>query len=347
MGKNRNGMLTILSVIAIFIVMWIYSGWNTYNTDLQNYETYYNLYGSSEVDIKTLDFGFYGLMSIICKSGLSFYNARIILYGLLLGILCFLTYKRSRKPIVVLLIFFAYHFVRDVVEMRNFFAFILLFLIIPYIGRNDKKSKIKLLIGLIAAASFHISYVSFFFLFFVSSKKTKNPFILFPLFFVLSFFITQYIGGWASQLGLERLDDKLSDYLSKTHIANIASFIVISLSTLTMYYFYRRSFPKFDKLKYTNNHLNEHKDESLMMYDMNVLSSVLILLSAVNFSFTGRLYGNIVFVNLIFILNFLTNNKNTKALDYIILIAYVIFTCKIFSMSEMHYLDVFTNNSLL
>lgn len=346
MGKNRNGLFTILSVIALFIVMWIYSGWNDYNADLYNYEIRYE--NPDLLSLNTLDIGFYSLFYLLHSWGISFANAHICIYGVALFIVCFIILRWSKMPVVLLLIYFAYHFVRNVVEMRNFLAFATLLLSMQYVGREGVYNRIKLAMGLLLSVSFHISYVPFLLLFFLDVKKNYNPYIWFAIFGGLSFFVNMFVAGWAGMLEIERLDEKMGNYLSLTHTANIVSFLIISFNMYIIMYYKKKSD------KYVANKpipavggWKEYMDYTKLMYNLNVMSGIFITFSAINFSFTGRLFGNVVFLNLIYISNYFMLARKKDFKDYAYAVLYLIHVFLIYPMAQVHYVDVFSNNSLL
>ena len=131
MSRKRNSFLTIAAIMLIFVVMWLFAGWNVENADLDNYRIRYDY---SDYDtFKSLDIGFYYVLKFFYDFKLSFETFHIIIYGIGLLVLSTLTYKWSRWPVVVLLIYISYKYVRDVVEMRNFLASLMLLVTLPFV----------------------------------------------------------------------------------------------------------------------------------------------------------------------------------------------------------------------
>ncbi len=344
MSRKRNSFLTIAAIMLIFVVMWLFAGWNVENADLDNYRIRYDY---SDYDtFKSLDIGFYYVLKFFYDFKLSFESFHIIIYGIGLLVLSTLTYKWSRWPVVVLLIYISYKYVRDVVEMRNFLASLMLLVTLPFVGLKDKKDRCLLILGLFFSCTMHISFLPFWILLFVyRNTKIKQPWLYIAVFFVASFVFLS-LADFSSLLGMERLEDKLEGQLSEQHLGHVASFIVISFNMLIIQYFSKL----YDKNIRFGSEVNFYKpipvkQYNTLVFNINVLSSVLITFSAVNYSFTGRLFGVIVLLNVVYLTNYFALAKQKGIVEYALLVGYVIYIIQFYSMENSHTEAVLTNNS--
>lgn len=343
---KRKTYISLLIFILILVSLWVLAGWNTNNYDYDNYSRRYGYILDGGFNPLVLDFGYDFIEYVFGLMGLTYQQFRIWIYGICLLVIGSLVWKWSIHPIMVLLFYVCFHFLRDVVETRNFIASIFILLTLGYYGRSKPKLFIILLLILLG---FSVHMVFFLYIPFVLiDLKHFHYWWLFVISIVLSFFARNFLGDSLFFLAFEGLDDKVDRILSDSAtFAFIASACSALGNGVCISYFHNKVM-KADLSKISINHLSVNQ-YSWVMYNMNALTCLLLILTPINSSFYTRLFGNIVILNVIYFTNVISWVKKDKALMIIMVIVYASYFIVMDNIQPfMEHLNyVLNNNSLL
>ena len=346
MHSSHIKILQVILVVILFSLAWIISGWNTYNTDLYNYEIRYSL-----VEINNLVDSNYGislLFYLLKTIGLDFFYSRIIIYGVFYSIMSFLLLKLCRNAFIAFALYLGFQLVRDTVEMKNYMALVSTFLSIFYLMRKDLKYRIISFLLLLVAGSFHVAYYVLLLMPLFPLKK-KIPMLPFLVgYIILSFVSNVIIGNLMSFYSTSFIEERVDDLMRYSgYGAFFASTIVVTGSMLVFYLFYKKTLSIKGIIKINVNGVS-YKDYSVFMYNLNVIGASLLIFGSITFSFVGRLYAVFILMNIIYCINYfeLKKIKLRDTLNIVFLIYYAAIILFI-TMSREHYDDVFSYNLII
>lgn len=253
----RKKQTQILSSILLVLFL-------IFNTDNNDYETYKMIFANNNSS-GLAEVGFEILIKIVKFFGGNDY--RIIL--IILGILILFTLFRYRKHIMnlsfVIFLYFVFPFVLDIVQIRATFMF---FLVLNALLEYSNKNKIRTLILLLLAASFHnLGWIYLFVFLMIQFFTRSNKVILLPvisknnLFFYI---IILYFGSLNLLFGekiiefiikyspFQRISTKLELYMTDSF--NIDSLIgwglILILDLIIFYFMINKKKFLFDKNEY-------------------------------------------------------------------------------------------------
>lgn len=148
-----------LVYLAILAVLWILSGWNTKNGDLDNYELMYSYQFSADLK-ENLDVGFNYILSVFNDMGCTFAQFHIYIYLIYIGFIGWFIYSYSRKPLIGLATYALLFFFRDCITLRNTLAaaFLIAALLI-YTNNQIKTRKVWFTVLILVASSIHVSFL--------------------------------------------------------------------------------------------------------------------------------------------------------------------------------------------
>lgn len=333
---------TIFLTLLICVVLWIWAGWNIDNSDLINYEIQFNFLETYD-NLYDDNYGISILFLILKKIGLNFFHTRIVIYGVTLFALFFYILRWSYIPIIVLALYFGFHFVRDVVELKNFLGCVTILYCFNYLAYATWKKRIVAFLLICMAGSFHIAYYLFIPIIFIPVKRTLSavPFLfIFPIVsFSARLIVNQSLNIYSSEFLVNRIDG-LMEYTG--YGAIVASTLVV-VGSIAFLYYIRNSHRVYNPDIYINHiHFQSY---STVIYNLNIASTFLLVFSSISYSFIGRLYSTIILINIIYITNCLClKRRSVNVWNLLVFMIYYLCVCMYLSMAEQHYIDVFTNN---
>lgn len=343
---KRNSYLHLFVFVLILVFLWILAGWNTNNFDYDNYSRRYDYVLNGGFNPLMLDFGYDFIEYISGLFGLTFQQFRIWIYGVGLLIIGLLVWKWSIHPIWVLVFYVCFHFLRDVVETRNFLASIFILLTIGCYGRNKPKY-IPILLLILLGVSIHMVFFLYIPFVIIDFKKL-NYWLLFVVSISLSLFSNKILGDSVSFLAFEGFDDKVDRFLSSsTSYAFLASVCSALGNGFCLSFFHNKVIKAgTNNIKIKHLSMNQY---SWIMYNMNTLTCLFLIFTPINSSFYTRLFGNILILNVIYFTNVISWIKRDRAIMIMILIVYAFYFIIFDNIQPLmeHLNYVLNNNSLL
>ena len=338
---SNFSIVNFVFAILFFFLFYSLSGWNYDNADYYNYEVRYNRIETYHQYIDE-NYGMSYSLLFFKRMGLDFFHTRLYVYCLSFILFCFFIYKCSYNSFFIFFFYFFFRFIRDVVELKNFLASVVILYACLFLYFQNIKCRLLSLLLILVSSSFHIAYYLFIPFVFLNCKKKLNIFFFFISFSLLSFFskpIMDFIFSIYSSSFLESRREGLDDYTGMG--AFLASSFVVLGSIIVFKYFYKRA-------KQLNgiSHLSIDKN-LLFLNNLNAWACCLLIFSAVTFSFVCRLYTSIIIINIIFFCNFLyLNRKNSNILDITVFVSYCIISKLYLDMEQLHTTLVLSNNLL-
>lgn len=299
-----------ITYFLFLLILWVISGWNTKNADLDNYILMYS--NNFSLDIKeNLDVGFMYILSIFNDIGYTFDQFHICIYLLYLAFIGWYIYRYSGKPIVGLTTYVFLFFFRDCITLRNSLAaaFFIAALII-YTNNEIKSRKIWFAILILIASSIHISFLVLFGLLFSSMKINYKWVFIGGLFF--AFASHSILGAFISMdffSDNSEFQNKYDDYMSSS---SWFSTIVISATLLANYIVTKKTLELVEFNKNDINHLRlKHLLEiSSILFVIIVFSS--ISMTVMRFYYNYFMFANIFLYNRLYCEGLPVNNKLKK-----------------------------------
>lgn len=345
---KKKSLLELCCLIVLFTIMWIMSGWNTYNTDMENYEISYSIVSPERISFTQLDFGAHVIEYFFSNYGFGYEEYRIAIYFICLLVIFYITIQWSETPVLVIIFYLLEHFLRDCIETRNFIASIFVLLAIHLYLKN-KKSYYNYIAALFLFFAFtvHAALGLCFVFVFITIKKRFSiwPAIIFTC--VLTLGTVPIMRSVVSFIDIEDLTRKSNNILDKMPLFSFALALVLSiLNAFVITHFNKIAYKLNPNITINNIKLLQI---SSVIYKMNVLSCVFLLFSVVSYSFYCRLFGNIMILNIIFILNVFKYAKNKNIGDFILVFVYMVVFIYWMKMVpfEYHFLSVLLNNSII
>lgn len=179
---NRKKIRTFISILPVFVILWITFGFNTDNPDYNNYVT---LYGGGYR--KGTEKGFALLADFIKMLGFNYQGFLIIISFIILLIITVVVLKNSKKPIYVLITFAFYPFLINCIQMRQFLSFVIVLTGIVALVKNEKGGVIKFIVAVVIASLIH--YQSIFYLALLFYKIPIRKYTKIVMMFLLCMFV--------------------------------------------------------------------------------------------------------------------------------------------------------------
>ncbi|KON82895.1 hypothetical protein AF331_18785 [Rossellomorea marisflavi] len=281
--------------VFIFVFMWILFGWNTGNADYNNYNYIYNFIDASG-DYPAVEVGFKWIVKICILLGLN-YNGFLITYSFIGLMLITSTAKKfTNNTTLVLVLYFVYPFLLDVVQIRNFLSMALMVFATRYLIQDGWKGVLKYILLILIATTFH--YSSIFYLLFLLTKiksyKKITIITLLSIFFGYAAynFLTVFIIRFLSM-------DRYTTYFSESTslYAKILFVFYFAFSLILMFYVYKRiKRGKYQQLSSSSNSDQIQYADIVFKINILILISYIFVIKDVDFV---RLYRNILPLNFI------------------------------------------------
>lgn len=301
----RHNSLTWFVFTLLWLFMWIISGWNTENADLENYIVFYTRNFDRFDIIELADPGFNFINKTFNAYSFTFETYHMIVYGIIVTYICYQVWKRSCKPILILFIYLFTAFFADVIQLRNFVAlFFLMIGLFALVDKNEKHPKLKFFLFNLLACSIHIAFV-FYFIFLLLDINIKPVFIIFGsiIFSVVGHVILSSLSTFAyiSENGF--LSNRAETYLESSSYWSV---VICSFQYLIHYFVCKRCI-----ISSGYSTIN-----SKYFMQINVLLAVLIVMTSINMTFF-RLFRNMLLFSSIYLINGYLCGKNKANVVYL------------------------------
>lgn len=321
-----------------FLLLWIFFGFNTYNTDYSNYELIYNIivrtgnYPSSNIEI-----GFKLIMKIFSNLGFN-YQEFLICYSFICLLILFKGISRfTEKPYMVMIFFFFYPFFQYILAIRLMFSLSLLVNAIYFLKEKSLKNILIYSILTIIASLFHQTIIAYILL--LMTLMNRKVIKLCSLIMTCCFSITLFVPQVTQFIG--RVFPKFLIYINDG--TNPLTMLVIII-----YYIAILFILNYSKLEEDS----EHKNDSELI--RKIFSVMIVFIPLVYFSMDFfRLFTNVmVFIyiyisNIKLIVNGYTTQKKLKICSmFIIFLIVQNFTFGYLHNFESQILPIITNNML-
>lgn len=345
----KSNIIQFVLFVSLLGILWILSGWNTNNADIDNYILEYGYVQEGGFSF-SLHFGYSFLQYIFVLLGIDFETYRIIIYGIGLFFLGRLFWRWSPYPILTLLFYVSLHYLRDVIQMRNFIASVFVISLIDFFGKTNKSHKVAVILLIFIAFSIHLSFFVLFILL-LTEKVKCNYWKTLGLSFVLAFLLQSfYLGGGlylfsGLLMGGEEKVDEVMEILPK--YALYLNTILACYNGICISYFNKLLKHDKDACNAQIGHLR-FESFSAIINNMNALSTTILIFTVINGAFFSRTFVNITLINIIYFSNVIYFAKGIKSQGIILLLIYV----SIFSFFlkitpyAMHLQSVLNNNAI-
>lgn len=315
--------------------MWILSGWNTYNYDIENYVAYYYRNFDGITLLNLADPGFNFINKTFNYFDISFETYHIMVYGILLTFIFYHIWKKSHKPILIVTLYIFTAYFGDVIQLRNFIACFFLYCgLFVLISPDSKYPKLTFVIFNLLASSIHISFV-FYFVFLLGDLKIK-PWVIIAGSLAMSVFghsFLSYLSNISYIAENAFLSDRAEGYLESSSYWSV---IICSCQYLIHYFVCAR---------FVADNKSQGIDSERFM-KINTWLALLIIATSINMTFF-RLFRNLLLFSSIYIVNGYTKKRNVS--NTIILAMYFLIM-SIFHFWRGSVYDnvnlIFTNNLL-
>lgn len=336
--KKKSWSVFALLLFFCYILM----GYNTQNPDYDNYLVRFDIasYPDSNNLLSLLDVSDSSFQAFCKDLGVQTYESyRLILTGLVLAIFGLFVYEKCVCCNVFLLIYIICYLLLDIVQMRNFEAFVILMPFIPLLSKRKLKFTLIYVGGVLLSATIHFSMIFFLLFSFIGIPSKRTRLILIALFLLALIPVSTVMSGNAA---IDRVDGYTR---SGVWGALFGSFFVV-LNYFTMKMVSRISQTQFTR---TPKRRGYTQLNAYLIEELNFMLLMIIPFYFIN-STISRLLRNISILNVIFILNtiysiFPYRQKNKL---YVVLIIYIFyFAINYIYSNPSVYVTVLTNNSFL
>lgn len=281
-----------------FLVAWLLIAGNYDNNDYGQYVLRYD--AGLEV---LVDIGFSILCEFFKNLGFDYQTFKGFISFICLLMIFKTIKKMSWSPSLGAAFFLIFPFIIDVTQFRNFVSYSVVFVAIPYLFENDRRSLIKYIAIILVASTIHT--VSVFYLLFLLSKiKIKNMHVIIGV-IAIGVAKETFKMFFANKIGTDKLD-----FLEKPSLigAVFGSFVVVMNYILIRYVHGKK---RYD--------LSSAKTMMVKFCSMNTwVYCNLMFVFIIPFLFDNgnysRVYRNVAVLNMIFIANAYYIRKSIRLL---------------------------------
>lgn len=326
-----------MGIIFLGLVMWILGGWNTDNGDFSNYEAMFTYDIVNMTTSNTPDYGFFLILELFKLLGLSFIQARIVIFLIYVITLSYASLKLSRKPFVVLLLYFITFFFRDVITLRNTIALIfLIHAIVIILDDNTNYKKTKFCILNFIAVTIHISFIIYFLILLVDKKVNLKiiaissimlAFVSNPILSIFSGYIISDENG--------QMQNKVDGMLGSS---SYVSLIICSITVIFSVLLCLEAKGLMKKREYVDYKVR-------LITNMNVVLMVILIMTSLSMTFI-RVYYNILLFDMILISNVIIFNKKYTPLQ-LVWFLWIFLWSFIMSNVSLNFTRILTHNLLI
>lgn len=333
---SRKKIISLVFFPPLFLLSWIFFGWNSWNGDREAYEQYYQ---NPELAFSSIEFIYIYLSTISREAGLDFQSFQIVISFLTLLLFFRFFYRFTKYPLASLVFYLIFFFPLDYVLLRNTLALALVLQGLVFLVDKPNHFRMKFLAFVLLATGIHQS--SIILLIFLAapadrSIKTKEIVTYLTLTAVVYLFMKEL------HLIPQSIEQHLSLYTPTTKSA-IAKSIFHVCSALLIAFAIKTQLRRID----TTNFQQKYLDRAQLVYNINLISIVIIFLYFESEIFIRQLRF-LVFINSIFALDSMLSRRS-GGLYLLLLLAWSIFILFYFLLpvSEFTLTPLFTNNIII
>lgn len=318
---NKRNIFIYILLVGICIII---SGFNTDNPDFVAYSNRYNWANyPKEISIHSvLDISYIALQAFCKDIGISTYEEfRLLLSIIIYSTLAILVYRYCIYYNLFYIIFIFAYLPLDLIQIRNFFAFIVLLPFLLSLNHPSTKKCIKYLISVLVAFTIHFSCIFFAIFGFIGIKRQQSKYVII---FLACVTVTIFLPFVTSIVKSSAAVEHISEYSKPSIIGGIfqSSFLVVN------YFLINNILKEYSTYSINNNStVQYHKLRYSFIKNLNLLLLFLIPLIFMNGTAT-RIFRFISLINIMYIINLIyktRNNPINKLSIYIILILYFLF----------------------
>lgn len=299
---------------ALIIFMWILFWGNYFNSDLLNYKYLYDNIIEGGSGFTTSQIGLVFLMKQLSRARIQYYQFIMITSFFSLLLIANTVHRYAKNPQLVFILYFIYPFMLDIVQIKHFFAMSIVIFCFKYLEKNSKIDKLKFILGIILASSFHLISVIFLPLIIVDKIRIKWLFVF------VAFLFTITVPMVYSNYFYKFIINFINEDRIKSYFDNRANYGFVLQYTIQIFILI---------LIYASNLLLKTKDKyklfSLNMLKVNIYLISLFPVYMINGTFE-RGFRMIAILNYIVFSNaILFSKKNEKILNIFILFVFSFF----------------------
>lgn len=338
--KRRN----IFVYIALVTLCILLCGLNYDNPDYIAYENRYNWasYPTEFNIISVLDISF-TFLQVFCKDiGIASYqDFRLILSGLIYIYLAIVVSKYCIYRNLFFAIYIFAYLPLDIVQIRNFFAFVVLMPFLLLLNHPSSKNLLKYFVGLLIAFTIHFSSIIFSIFGFIGIKNKRTKIVLIVCIAVSVIVMYPFIRFvMNSSAAVDRVDGYFQPSIFGALL--LSSYLLLNYVMILLLPQIPNSITTFIKSRFN---LNVSVITYSFINKINFLLLFLIPLVFMNGSVL-RLFRFISIINIIYILNILYYSRKNKGLLYLAVGIYTLFFAFVFSYSKTEVIEAISMNYL-
>ncbi len=361
-GNKSTALITLISLCLIIYNSQQYS-------DIINYRHYF--YEVMDQTHSMREPGFFWITKLIQLFTYDFDVYRSIVFALTLLICLIVCFSYGKNASLFLMVYCAYFFYMDGIQIRNFLATSVLVYSVYSILKDEKNGIFKFIIGILIATTIHSSFIIYIILLLIKLdyKRITNKFrrnriiILFSILITLSLscvmrysnVINVVLISFGSKFS--SINERVSIYSSTTSrlgwimpaASYLASFFSIIYASNVLKgsseNVYRRGMALFDSKLYFYDIPSFDVSSIDRLLLINAVGLLFVPLCLLNLTFY-RLSKNIIFINSIIISNVLSlTGNNSKGRTTIVFISFIlsIVVMAIFDLTIYNDLSMFEN----
>lgn len=226
-------------VLAVFVFLFIWQlwGWNSWNGDFDQYKNFFNVLGRFGQNAIEAEVGYQLINNFFYFLGFDFQEFMIGYSLIILGIIFYFV-TRSPFP-AIFSILYVVVFIMDYVFMRNYMANALFFLFLAIAIQEPKHYKMKAVIVLLIALSFHNTALFYllFGLLLVEKMRLKT------LFIIIAAGAAVLISSWTifiSNISNSIIAAKIDHYATGDSPIGPAAMHALSVASLLLFVYFTR-----------------------------------------------------------------------------------------------------------
>lgn len=332
---NKKSLPIFMVLVGLCIIL---MGYNYDNPDYENYVIRYDIatYPNTDNMLSLLDISDSSIQAFCKEIGVQTYGQyRLVLSSILFMVFGCFAYKKCNYCNLYLVLYILFYLILDIIQIRNFEAFVVLLPFIPLLSRKGLVPTILYIGGVLLSSTIHFSMVFFsiFALISIDSKRIKFSLLLLALVtYSYAFSLLQQTEAF----------ERVSGYAHSSIIGALFNSVFVVFN----YYILNNVFCKKCE-QYSSNAIIFHGLTPAFIKSFNIVLLFIIPIFFINASI-GRVFRYASLVNLIFMLNTLgcCTNKQKKGLIALILM-YVFFFGYLHIFGRMEIVDSVMNNNFI
>lgn len=290
--------------LIILCCCYVLMGYNNVNPDYENYELRYDIatYPDGANLLSLLDLSDNSVQAFFKDIGVQDYSQyRSILSGIIFLLFGWFISRECQWRNVFMAIYILCYLLLDIVQIRNFEAFIILLPFIPLLAKRNLKYTLIYVSGVLLSATFHFSTIFFLLFAFINIKSRKVRVLLILLLMLVLLPIATFISDSAAA-------SRVDDY---TRSGVLGALLGISFVLLN-YFIIRR----ICKISLINTTWGGVRSINSTLSTQFILELNFMLLMIIPFFFinatTGRLLRYTSLLNVMYILNTMASITSGK-----------------------------------